>query len=251
MALLLLGMARPRVELGSQLDESEGIDIMLVLDFSYSMQEGKLDVGGERVTYIDALRRITRDFIRQRPNDRLGIIGFAVEPYLVSPLTGDHSWVMEMLDGMKLDLGTAIGSAMVAAVDALEQSRRTTRIMVVVTDGNNNIGVSPFQAAKYARAKGIRVYPVEITANRILTPRRIAAHPLYNVAKTARGQFFQATDFGSLSLLYEHVEQLEKSFLKERKTKAYHELFAWFVLPGVLGLLVHFCLAQTVLRRLP
>jgi Ca-activated chloride channel family protein len=251
LALLVAGMARPRIERGVQFDQTKGIDIMLVLDFSYSMQEGKLQVAGEETTYIDALKRITGDFIKERPNDRLGIIGFAVEPYLVSPLTTDHGWVMEMLDDMKLDLGTAIGSAMVAATYALELSDRETRIMVVVTDGNNNIGVSPFEAAKLARMKGIRIYPVEITANRILTPRRIAAHPLYNVAKVSRGQFFQATDFTSLSGLYEHVEQLEKSFLKEKKSMAYFELFAWFVIPALLLLLLEFALGRTLLLRLP
>jgi len=249
--LLIGGLARPRVEQGSQTDESEGIDIMLVLDFSYSMQEGTLEVDGKEVSYIDALKRITRDFVKQRPNDRLGVIGFAVEPYLVSPLTSDHGWVLDMLDEMKMDLGTAIGSAMVSAVNALDQSDRTTRIMVVVTDGNNNIGVSPFTAAQLAKSKGIRIYPVEITANRILTPRRIAAHPLYNVARTARGQFFQATDFDSLSTLYEHVEQLEKSFVEETKLTAYDELYAWFVIPGLLLLMLDLILAQTLLRRLP
>jgi Ca-activated chloride channel family protein len=250
-ALLVAGLARPRVERGAQTDETEGIDIMLVLDFSYSMQEGTLDVGGKQVTYIDALRQITRDFIQKRPNDRLGIIGFAVEPYLVSPLTSDHDWVMEMLGEMKMDLGTAIGSAMVAAVDSLEQSDRKTRIMVVVTDGNNNIGISPFDAARLARSKGIRIYPVEIAANRILTPRRIAAHPLYNVAKTARGHFFQATDFDCLSSLYEHVEKLEKSLVEEDRLKAYEELYAWFVVPGLVILLLELILSQTLLRRLP
>ena len=249
--LLVAGLARPRVERGAQTDESEGIDIMLVLDFSYSMQEGTLDVGGEQVTYIDALKKITSDFIEKRPNDRLGIVGFAVEPYLVSPLTSDHDWVMEMLDEMKMDLGTAIGSAMVAGVNSLEQSDRETRIMVVVTDGNNNIGVSPFDAARLARSKGIRIYPVEITANRILTPRRIAAHPLYNVARTARGQFFQATDFDCLSTLYEHIEQLEKSFIAESRLKAYDELYHWFVIPGLVILLLELILGQTLFRRLP
>ncbi len=251
LALLLLGMARPRVEQGVQFDQTKGIDIMLVLDFSFSMQEGTLEANGKEITYFEALKRITRDFIKERPNDRLGIIGFAVEPYLVSPLTSDHLWVMDMLDDMELDLGTAIGSAMVAGTDALEQSDRETRIMVVVTDGNNNIGVSPFEAAKLARSKGIRIYPVEITANRILTPRRIAAHPLYNVAKIARGQFFQAADFTSLSSLYEHIEQLEKSFLKEKKSMAYQELFGWFVFPALLLLFMEFALRRTRFMRLP
>jgi len=215
------------------------------------MQEGTLEVGGQKLTFFEALKGITRDFIKERPNDRLGIIGFAVEPYLISPLTTDHHWVMEMLDDTKLDLGTAIGSAIVSAVYALEQSDRETRIMVVVTDGNNNIGVSPFEAARLARAKGIRIYPVEITAHRVLTPRRIAAHPLYNVARIARGQFFQATDFDSLSVLYEHVEQLEKSFLKEKKSMAYCELFSWFVIPAMCLLLTEFVLGRTLLMRLP
>jgi Ca-activated chloride channel family protein len=251
LALLLFGMARPQIERGVQFDPARGIDIMLVLDFSYSMQEGKLNVDGEEISYFDALKRITADFVEERPNDRLGIIGFAVEPYLVSPLTSDHRWVMDMLDEMTLDLGTAIGSAVVAGVQALEQSDRETRILVVVTDGNNNIGVSPFEAAKLARSKNIRIYPVEITANRMLTPRRIASHPLYNVAKTARGQFFQATDFESLSQLYDHIEKLEKSFLKEKKSMAYQELFTGFVVLAMFLLLLEFLLRRTWLMRLP
>jgi len=251
MTLLICGLARPRVEQGSQDSETDGIDIMLVLDFSYSMQEGKLQVEGKEYTYIKALEKITKDFVKNRPNDRLGIIGFAVQPYLVSPLTSDHSWVMEMLEGMNLDLGTAIGSAMVAGVRSLELSDRVTRVMVVVTDGNNNIGISPIAAAKLARKKGIRIYPVEITSSRTLAPRRIAAHPLNNVAKVSRGQFFQATDFESLSMLYEHVNKLEKSFIKENKLKAFDELFAWFVIPGLFLLLLEFFLIKTYKRRLP
>jgi len=251
LALLLLGMARPQIERGVQFDPSKGIDIMLALDFSYSMQEGKLAVEGQEISYFDALKRITADFVKERPNDRLGIIGFSVEPYLVSPLTSDHRWVLDMLDEASLDLGTAIGSAIVAGVQSLEQSDRETRILVVVTDGNNNIGVSPFEAAKLARSKNIRIYPVEITANRMLTPRRIASHPLYNVAKTARGQFFQATDFNSLNQLYDHIEKLEKSFLKEKKSMAYRELFAWFVIPAIFLLLLEFILRRIWLMRLP
>jgi len=251
LTLLILGLARPRIEVGAREEMSRGIDIMLVLDFSYSMQEGKLVVEGNEVTFMDCLKRITRDFIKERPNDRLGIIGFAVSPYLVSPLTSDHKWVMDTLDDARLDLGTAIGSAMVAGVRELELSERETRIMVVVTDGNNNIGVPPIEAAKLARMKGIRIYPVEITADRSLTPRRIAAHPLYNVAKMARGQFFQATDFSSLSTLYEHVEQLEKSFITEKKKKAYNELYMYFVIPSFVLLALEFFCGQIFWRKLP
>ena len=252
-AILFLstGMARPRIEQGKQTDETEGIDIMLVLDFSYSMQEGTLEVENEKITFIDALKRITRDFVKNRPHDRLGIIGFAVEPYLVSPLTSEHDWVMEALDDMEMDLGTAIGSAMYAGVQALEQSDRKTRILVVVTDGNNNIGMPPQLAARYARQQKIRIYPVEITAGRPLTPRRIAAHPLYNVAKTANGSFFQAKDFNDLTTLYQSIEALDKSFIQEEKIKAYEELFQWFVIPGLLILFLDFLLIGVLRRKLP
>jgi len=249
--LLSAGMARPHIEQGRQTDETEGIDIMLVLDFSYSMQEGTLEVEGEKITFIDALKKITRNFVKNRPNDRLGIIGFAVEPYLVSPLTSEHEWVMETLDDMDLDLGTAIGSAMYAGVKSLQQSDRKTRILVVVTDGNNNIGMPPQLAAQYARQEKIRIYPVEITAGRPLTPRRIAAHPLYNVAKTANGSFFQAKDFKDLTTLYQSIEALDKSFIQEEKIKAFEELFQWFVIPGLLILFLDFLLVGVLRRKLP
>ena len=123
---------------------------------------------------------------------------------------------------------------------------------MVVTDGNNNIGISPFRAARYAYSKGIRLYPVEITSkNKILEPRRIAAHPLYNVAMKSKGQFFQAINFNSLETLYSTIEQLEKSFVTEQKRTQYQELFMWCVIPGLVLLLIDLLLAQTIFRRLP
>jgi Ca-activated chloride channel homolog len=248
---LIGALARPQVAHGTQQVKTEGIDIMLVLDFSYSMQEGTLIVDGEKVPYIDVMRRITRSFIEERPKDRLGIIGFAVQPYLVSPITSDHDFVLEVLDEAKMDLGTAIGSAMVFGVKNLATSDRKTRIMVVVTDGDNNIGVSPYTAAKYAGMKGIRIYPVKITGDAVLTPRRIAAEQLYNVAKLAKGQFFQATDFASLKDLYEEIELLEKSLIEEETPTSYQELYAFFALPGLLLLMLDLALALIWRRRLP
>jgi len=272
---LIGAMAKPQVELGTQQVETEGIDIMLVLDFSYSMQEGTLVVDGQDVTYIDVMRRITKDFVNERPDDRLGVIGFAVQPYLVSPVTLDHKYVLEMLDEANMDLGTAIGSAMVYGVRKLatlakkpddeasddeadgdeadddNQPAKRTRIMVVVTDGDNNIGVSPYTAAKYAGMMGIRIYPVKITGDAALTPRRIAAEQLYNVAKLSKGQFFQATDFGSLRELYSEIELLEKSLIEEETPTNYQELYAFLALPGLLLLMLDLALALIWRRRLP
>jgi len=197
----------------------KGIDIMLVLDASYSMQEGTLEIDGKKVTYFDAMKRIVSDFIRKHPNDRIGAIAFAVQPSLVCPLTADHKFLIESIDKVKMDLGTSVGSSLVTAAKALEGSPDSrTRIMVLITDGNNNIGVSPFKAARYAKSKGIRIYPVEITNTPIVTPRKLAAHPLHNVAKTSNGQFFQATNYKSLAELYKTISALSSTD-KDDKSK--------------------------------
>src|SRR5205814_7749999 len=140
LAFFILALSRP--QLGKSLTEvqASGIDIILVLDVSGSMLTKDFTIGGESATRVDAIREVTRKFIESRPNDRIGIIAFAGRPYVVSPMTLDHDWLLQNLDRVRIGLvedGTAIGSAIAAAANRLNDKHSKSRVLVLLTDGEN------------------------------------------------------------------------------------------------------------------
>src|SRR5437764_4909248 len=143
LALLALAMARPQLGKSLTQIEASGIDIMLVLDVSGSMLTKDFTIGGQEATRVDAIREVTRKFIEGRPNDRIGIIAFAGRPYVVSPMTLDHDWLLRNLERVKTGMiedGTAIGSGMAAAANRLNDKRSKSQVIVLLTDGENNTG---------------------------------------------------------------------------------------------------------------
>ena len=146
LALLAIAMARPQLGKSLTQVEASGIDIMLVLDVSQSMLTKDFTVGGDQATRIDAIREVTRKFIEARPNDRIGIIAFAGHPYVVSPMTLDHDWLLQNLERVRTGMvedGTAIGSAMASAANRLNDKDSKSRVIVLLTDGENNAGKIP------------------------------------------------------------------------------------------------------------
>ena len=136
-------MARPQLGKSLTQVEASGIDIMLVLDVSQSMLTKDFSVGGDQATRIEAIREVTRQFIEARPNDRIGIIAFAGHPYVVSPMTLDHDWLLQNLERVRTGMvedGTAIGSAMASAANRLNDKHSKSRVIVLLTDGENNAG---------------------------------------------------------------------------------------------------------------
>lgn len=247
--LLMLALAQPRLEQGTDFEENEGIDIVLVLDYSASMDTQDFFIEGKKISRLDALNKVIHDFIENRKRDRIGVIGFAADPYLVSPLTTDHDFVTEIMGEVKTRGGTAIGSGMVAAVEMLKDSEQESKVLIVVTDGLSNTGVPPMEAAKYAKEKGIRVYPIEILDYRKLRPAKVTDHPLNQIAQMTGGQFYQAADYASLVNIYRQIDDLETSLIKERIFKVYDELFPWFLLAGLLLLLLLEILVPLFFRR--
>ncbi len=238
LALLIIALAQPRLEEGEEFDEKEGIDIMLVLDYSMSMDQEDFFFEGEAISRLEALNKAVGDFIENRERDRIGVIGFARDPYLISPLTSDHDFVTEMMGEVETKGGTAIGSAMVAAVDTLKKSETETKILVVVSDGLSNTGVPPMAAARLAAEEDMRVYPIEILDYRKLRPERVLDHPLHQIAKLTGGQFYQAADYESLENIYQQIDELETSLIKEKAFKLYTQLFPWFLGAGLALILI-------------
>ncbi|MDF3128145.1 VWA domain-containing protein [Kiritimatiellaeota bacterium B1221] len=251
LSILILALAQPRMEQGSDFEENEGIDVVLVLDYSASMDEKDFFIEGKAISRLDALNKVIADFIENRERDRIGVIGFAKDPYLVSPLTTDHDFVTDMMGEVKTMGGTAIGSGMVAAIEMLKDSETESKVLIVVTDGLSNTGVPPLEAAKYAKEKDVRVYPIEILNYRKLSPTRVVDHPLNTIAKMTGGQFYQAADYTSLANIYQQIDDLETSLIKERIFKVYNELFSSFLLIGLGMLLLEILLSIFFRRSLP
>ncbi len=270
LALLITAFARPRLGKGSSEIESSGIDIILTLDVSGSMEALDFKLEGKPANRLEVVKNVVDKFVGQRPNDKLGMVAFAGRPYLVSPLTMDHEWLAKRLKEVKLhqiEDGTAIGSAIASSVDHLRDSQAKSRIVIMLTDGVNNAGAAnPLTTAEAAKALGIKIYtigagtqgeapfPVQdmFGQKRLqMVKVEIDEKMLTEIANATGGQYFRATDTDSLTHIYEEINKLETTTRKLKKYQQYEELYLWFLVPGLLILLVELVLSQTRFRRLP
>lgn len=270
-AALVLALARPQLGRTITRTEASGVDIMLVLDVSTSMLAEDFTIGMQRASRLEAVKRVTEEFVNERPNDRIGIVAFAGQPYLVSPLTLDHDWLKENLDRVQTDLvedGTAIGSAIASAANRLKDKEAKTKLIVLLTDGDNNAGkVMPLTAAEAANALGIRIYtigagtrgyapyPVMDQFGRLRgyqqLPVKFDEKALQEIAAKAGGEYFRATDTRSLQEIFSEIDKLEKSKIEVEKIAQYRDLFPWFLIAGLSLLSVEVLCSQTIWRRLP
>ncbi len=277
LAVFVVGLARPQLGKSLTQVEASGIEIMLVLDVSGSMLTKDFTIGGAEATRVDAIREVTRKFIEGRPNDRIGIICFAGRPYVVSPMTLDHDWLLQNLERVRIGLvedGTAIGSAIAAAANRLNDKHSKSRAIVLLTDGENNAGkISPNTAAEAVKALKIHFYAIGAGINGIApAPIYTARGPmtdalgnilyqnqpvefneagLREVTKIADGQFFRATDTESLEQIYRDIDKMEKSTVKVKKYQQYRDLFPLCIMSGCGLLLGQILLSQTIWKKLP
>ena len=269
-ALLVVALARPQLGKAATHVFTEGVDIMLAVDVSGSMLAEDFDLDGQRVNRLEAVKSVVRSFLEKRSGDRVGLVLFAARPYTQSPLTLDHGWVMQNLERADFGIiedGTAIGSALATAVRRLEASEAKTKIVILLTDGQNNAGkVPPSLAAEAAKTLGYRVYTIgagtrglapypdtDRFGNRIYVPARvdIDEETLRHIAKVTGGRFYRATDTESLRDIYDEIDQLEKSPRKGLQYLDYHELYLWLALTALLLLAGEALLGHTWLRVLP
>ena len=277
LALFVVALARPQLGKSLTQVEASGIDIMLVLDVSGSMYTKDFMIGGDRATRLDAIKEVTRKFIESRPNDRIGIIAFAGRPYVVSPMTLDHDWLMQNLERVRVGLvedGTAIGSAMASAANRLNDKHSKSRVIVLLTDGENNAGkISPNTAAEAVKALRIHFYAIgagingiapapiftqrgpmtDMLGNLVYQNQRVEFNEagLREVAKIADGQFFRATDTKSLEEIYSDIDKLEKSTVAVKKYQEYRDLFSVCIASGAGLLVAQLLLSQTIWKKLP
>ena len=280
-ALCIVALAGPRFANDRTETEASGVDIMLVLDLSWSMMALDMGAPSERVSRFDIASQVLEDFVRRRPSDRLGLIVFSAVPYLASPLTLNHDWLIENLHrlhvGIIRDLGTAIGDATAAGAKRLKGLKESkSRIMIVLTDGDNNKGeIDPVPAAQLAAALGVKIYTVgigierpctlplfdpatgklELDPNGNVKPGMILQPANYSVLEKmsalSHARFFRATNQRELQRIYNEIDHLEKTEVKLRRFTTYRPLFQWPLLAAVGLFGLEMALAHTRLRRVP
>jgi Ca-activated chloride channel family protein len=266
LCLITLALARPQLGRVYEEVESSGVDIMLCLDISGTMQaedfspKNRLFVAKERA----------KEFIEKRPGDRIGLVIFASQAMTQCPLTLDHKILTDLIDRVNFGIvpdGTAIGMGLATALARLKDSKAREKMVVLLTDGLNNTGdIDPITAAKVGQAYKIKVYcigvgskgPVPIPVNNPFYGRQyiqaevdLDMNKLNEISALTGGKAFLATDAEALKIIYDEINQMEPTTFKVLRHTVYSERAGVFLLPAALVLLFNALLALTILRRLP
>ncbi len=264
MTLLFIALARPQSSSTNQKVNVEGIDIVMTIDISSSMLAQDL-----KPDRLEAAKEVGSDFIKGRPDDRIGLVVFASETFTQVPLTTDHGMVLNMLKDMRcgmLEDGTAIGDGLASSVSRLKDSEAISKVVILMTDGDNNAGsVDPSTAAEMAKLFGVRVYTIGVGT------RGKAPYPVHDqygrkyfqqldvninepllqqIADETGGKYFRATSNEKLEQIYAEIDQLERSKIEVNEFKRVHEEFLPFVLWATALLLLAFALRHTVFKTL-
>lgn len=258
LAALVIAIARPIGDRTKAPVEGEGIDIALVVDVSGSMRAEDLEPGHTR---LEVVKEVLRRFVKGRRGDRMGIIAFARYPITVCPFTLDTDTVAKFVDrlepaALRNEDGTAIGVALAQAARRLRKSTAKSRVVVLLTDGANNVeDVTPEEAAQLASDLGIRVYTIMAGRDEEnpFFPGLSEANsqPLIDIARATGGRFFRAEDAAALADIYGSIDSLEKTRFDESRYDRFTDLFRPFAASGLGLLLASALLDHTWLRRLP
>ncbi|MDQ6646283.1 MAG: VWA domain-containing protein [Pseudomonadota bacterium] len=250
---LVAAAARPQWVGPPQAQQRSGRALMLAVDLSGSMRTGDMKLAGQAVSRFGAVEAIAGDFISRRSGDELGLILFGSQAFLVTPLTYDLSAVRAQLQGAAVGLAgseTAIGDAIGVAVKRLSALPQQARVLVLLTDGVNNAGsIEPREAARAAKAAGVRIYTIGIGATRMRIPgffgsqlvnpsADLDAGMLTSIAEQTGGRFFRATDSSELADAYRAIDALEPMPQQGPTLRPRHELFRWPLLAAMALLLL-------------
>ena len=278
LAALIVALAQPRLTKSQTQVKASGIDIAVAVDLSGSMASEDFVVGGQRVSRVEMAKTVLKKFIEKRPNDRIGLIAFATDAYIVTPLTLDHDFVLQNLERFQIDpfepgndlidgSSTAIGSGLSTAINRLRDLKSKSKIVILMTDGQNNSGkLAPLTVAEAAQTLGVKVYTIGVgmRGNAPMPARDIFGRHMYQmvpvdidedtltkIANMTGGKYYRADNAERFQEIYAEIDRLEKSEAVVKKYTEFHELFAWFVLGGLSVLMVELVLKNTIMRRLP
>ncbi len=265
MSLIITALARPRtVDVSTKTKTTKGIDIVMAIDVSASMLAKDL-----RPNRLEALKEVAAEFIKGRPNDRIGLVIYAGESFTKTPITSDKSIVLSSMKDVRydnvLENGTAIGMGLATSVNRLRDSKAKSKVIILLTDGSNNAGfIDPKIASELAVEYGIKTYTIGLGTNGMaLAP--VALRPngsfqygrvqveideelLKEIAKATKGKYFRATNNKKLEQIYQEIDKLEKTDIEEFKFYNYEEKFRSLVLLAGLLIFIEFLLRYTVFR---
>ena len=267
--LIVIVMARPQTSNSWKNKTVEGIDIMLAIDVSTSMLAEDL-----KPNRIEAAKAVASEFIIGRPNDNIGLSIFAGEAFTQCPMTTDHASLLNLLQNVRTDIaarglisdGTAIGMGLTNAVTRLKGSKAKSKVVILLTDGSNNMGdISPMTAAEIAQSLGIRVYTIGVGTNKVAPypmpvargvqyvnmPVEIDTKMLAYIAAATEGDFYRATNTAELKNIYKEIDRLEKSKLNVKKFSKRYVAYQPFALAAAISLLIEILLRIIVFRRIP
>ncbi|MBR6362489.1 Ca-activated chloride channel family protein [Bacteroidales bacterium WCE2008] len=263
LCFIIVALARPRSSTETEKVDTEGIDIVFAIDVSTSMLAR--DFTPDR---ISAAKDIAIEFISQRPSDRMGIVVFAGESYTQCPLTTDRATLINLMKEVQtglIDDGTAIGNGLATAVARMKDSDAKSRVIILITDGVNNMGeVAPLTAAEVAKTYGVRVYTIGVGANGtapypMMTPFGVQMQNvqveidedlLKQVADMTGGRYYRATDNTKLAEIYSEINKMEKARTTVDSFPVYKELFPKYAFAALVLLLLEL-VTRLLIRRLP
>jgi Ca-activated chloride channel family protein len=266
LALVIVAIARPQTGRSEHTTHTEGVDIMLVVDASGSMQAQDFKPKNR----LHVAKEVVKEFVSRREQDRIGLVAFAAQAVTQCPLTLDYPVLTRLIDEVDIGMledGTAIGVALATACNRLKHSDAESRLVVLLTDGQNNAGsVDPATAAKVAASLGIKVYTIGVgtkgrapmpVSDPIFGKRMVAVEvdldeeTLTKIAEITDGHYFRATDRDELVEIYKQIDEMEKTRIEQQTFVNYTDQFLWFVLPALGMLVLELAFGPTLLREIP
>lgn len=267
--LVVIILARPQTHSSWGNRSVEGIDIMLAMDVSTSMLAEDL-----KPNRIEAAKSVAAEFISDRPDDNIGLTIFAGEAFTQCPMTTDHASLLNLLQNVRTDIaarglindGTAIGMGLANAVGRLKDSKTKSKVVILLTDGSNNMGdISPLTAATIAQSLGIRVYTIAVGSNTVAPyPRQVGGtiqyvnlradvdvNTLQEIASTANGHFYRATNTAELKKIYKDIDKLEKTKIDVKKFSKKYDAYQPFAIAAMLSMILEMLLRLLIFRRIP
>jgi len=269
LVLLVLTAARPQFYNVSREIRSPGVDIVMCIDTSGSMQALDFELNGEPVNRLTAVKKVVSEFIRKREVDRVGLVVFGDEAFTQAPLTLDKGLLLGLVEKMTIGMAgdrTAVGSALAIGGKRLKDLEAASKILILLTDGRHNAGdLAPQQAAEAVRALGVKIYTIGVGGTgpapfrvKSLIGTRIVHRQvdldegtLKKIAAIGGGKYFRATDTAGLAEIYDIIDQSEKTEIKVKEFFHFRELYSYFLIPALILLGLEILLKSTILRTVP
>lgn len=266
LGFIIIALARPRnTQKSNFTDNINGIDIVIATDVSGSMLATDF-----KPNRLEAIKEVAHSFIQKRTNDRIGLVVYAGESYTRTPVTSDKTMLLNSLkevqyNGLVLQDGTAIGIGLATAINRLKDSKTKSKIIILLTDGVNNVGsLDPISAAEIAKAYGIKVYTVGVGTNGmanfpvakdangtiVFQPQKVEIDEklMEEIARITNGKYFRATDNKKLEAIYDEIDRLEKSKITENRFMMFDEQFRPWLLIGLFLLVLEMIVSRTLFK---